>query len=61
MTSYELRHESHALVAIPFGPIAARPAVGITMRNNWLPTRIHRDFIELIRSRLEETTEHQVD
>ena len=59
MTSYELRHESHALVGISFGPIAARPAVGITMRNNWLPTRIHRDFIELIRSRLEKTTEHQ--
>lgn len=57
MTSYELRHESHALVAIPFGPIAARPAVGITMRNNWLPTRIHRDFIDLIRSRLEQTME----
>lgn len=60
MTSYELRHESHALVAIPFGPIAARPAVGITMRHNWLPTRIHRDFMALIQSRLQENLEPRV-
>lgn len=57
MTQYELKHERHALVALPYGPIAARPAVGVTMRNNWLPTRIHSDFIRLIRSTLEAETE----
>jgi DNA-binding transcriptional LysR family regulator len=49
MTSYELKHESHALVALPYDPIKARPAVGVTMRPDWLPTRVHADFIDLIR------------
>lgn len=57
MTRYELKHERHALVALPCGPIAAHQALGVTMRDNWMPTRIHRDFIRLIRSTLEAETE----
>lgn len=53
MTSYELRHETGALAAIPFGPIAPKPSVGVTMRQNWLPTPVHRDFIDLLRKTLQ--------
>ena len=50
MTSYEVMHESQ-LVALPFGPIEPAPAIGVTMRANWLPTRLHADFIGLVRGR----------
>ncbi len=50
MTSYELMHEED-LAAISFGTIAPVPAIGITMRANWLPTQLHRDFIALLRAR----------
>jgi DNA-binding transcriptional LysR family regulator len=56
MTSYELEHRGHALVALPCDHVAAQLSVGVTMRKNWLPTRIHRDFISLIRSTLEQET-----
>jgi LysR family transcriptional regulator of gallate degradation len=52
MTSYELVHEDTQLRALPFGPIAPVPSIGITMRANWLPTRMHRDFIDLLRAHL---------
>jgi LysR family transcriptional regulator, regulator for genes of the gallate degradation pathway len=50
MTSYELRHEDGSLVALPFADLTPVPAIGITMRSDWLPTRLHRDFLELLRS-----------
>ena len=49
MTSYELLHEDSTLAPLPFGPIDRPPSIGITMRADWLPTRIHLDFIELLR------------
>jgi DNA-binding transcriptional LysR family regulator len=52
MTSYELIHEDTQLRAVPFGPIAPVPSIGITMRANWLPTRMHSDFIDLLRAHL---------
>lgn len=56
MTSYELQHEAGALVALPFDPIRAKPAVGVTMRTDWLPTRIHRAFLDLIKQSLQDET-----
>jgi LysR family transcriptional regulator of gallate degradation len=50
MTSYELEHEDDALRAVMFGPIAPVPSLGITMRADWLPTRLHKAFIDIIRS-----------
>jgi DNA-binding transcriptional LysR family regulator len=50
MTSYELEHESDALVAIPFGSISTSPTVGVTMRADWLPTKMHQDFVELAKA-----------
>jgi LysR family transcriptional regulator of gallate degradation len=53
MTAYELEHQGRGLVALPCDLVAARLGVGVTMRGNWLPTRIHRDFISLIRATLD--------
>jgi DNA-binding transcriptional LysR family regulator len=49
MTSYELLHEDGTLAPLSFGPIDRPPSIGITMRADWLPTQLHRDFIELLR------------
>lgn len=54
MTSYELKHEDGTLVPLPFGPIEPAPAIGLTMRANWLPTQLHLDFIELLRKQVAE-------
>ncbi|MDH7798832.1 MULTISPECIES: LysR substrate-binding domain-containing protein [unclassified Beijerinckia] len=50
MTTYELEHEDPELCAIPFSPILPVPSIGITKRANWLPTRLHADFIEMVRA-----------
>lgn len=55
MTSYEMMHEGEGLVAIPFGPIDSVPAIGITTRAGWLPTRVHAEFIQLICDRMTAT------
>lgn len=52
MTSYELRHEANLIVQLPFGPLPVNPAVGITMRADWLATRTHRVFIDLMKEAL---------
>ncbi|AQR62052.1 hypothetical protein BZG35_10660 [Brevundimonas sp. LM2] len=54
MTTYELRHESHALTDIRFPSVPGRPAVGITTRKGWLPTQIHRDFIHMVRRQVQD-------
>ncbi len=48
MTSYELIHEDGTLVPLPYGPLDPAPSIGITMRADWLPTRIHLDFMDLL-------------
>jgi DNA-binding transcriptional LysR family regulator len=48
LTSYELMYEDEGLVAIPFGPILPAPHIGITMRENWLPTQLQSSFLTLI-------------
>lgn len=49
MTSYELEQEHGGLAEIAFGAIDFVPTIGITMRAGWLPTKMHRDFIEIVR------------
>ena len=51
MTAYELMNESSGLVALPYGPLDPCPCIGITTRSGWLPTRLHTDFMALLRQR----------
>jgi DNA-binding transcriptional LysR family regulator len=53
LTSYELMYEEDALTALPFGPIEPVPSIGLTMRENWLPTQLQADFIDLMQRRIE--------
>ena len=48
MTTYELMIESGGLVALPFGPLNPCPSIGLTLRADWLPTRLHTDFMALL-------------
>lgn len=50
MTSYELQHDDAALINLPFATPLPPPAIGITQRANWLPTELHLEFIDLLRS-----------
>jgi LysR family transcriptional regulator of gallate degradation len=49
MTSFEIHHEGDGLVALPFDTIHPVPSFGITTRAGWLPTRAHREFMQIIR------------
>ncbi len=49
MTSFELQHQDAGLTAIPYAAISPVPAIGITTRTNWLPTRLHTAFIDMTR------------
>jgi DNA-binding transcriptional LysR family regulator len=52
LTSYELMYEDDALAAVPFGPIEPVPTIGLTMRENWLPTQLQKNFLALIQKRI---------
>lgn len=52
LTSYEMMSDEDALVAVPFGPIEPVPSIGLTMRNDWLPTQLQLNFIDLIQKRI---------
>ena len=52
LTSYELINEEDALTAVPFGPIEPVPSIGLTTRENWLPTQLQANFIDLIHSQI---------
>jgi LysR family transcriptional regulator, regulator for genes of the gallate degradation pathway len=52
LTSYELMYEEEALAALPFGPIEPIPYIGLTTRENWLPTKLQADFIDLMQKRI---------
>ncbi len=52
LTSYELMYEEDALTAVPCGPIEPVPRIGLTTRQNWLPTKLQTDFIELVRRQI---------
>ena len=51
LTSYQLFHEGDALTALPFGPIEPAPVIGLSLRENWLPTQLQSDFIALVQKR----------
>jgi LysR family transcriptional regulator of gallate degradation len=55
LTSYELMYEDDALAAIPYGPIEPVHSIGVTMRNNWLPTQLQVNFLRLIRKQMTAT------
>jgi LysR family transcriptional regulator of gallate degradation len=52
LTTYELMYEEDALTAVPFGPIEPVPCIGLTTRENWLPTQLQTNFINLIHSQI---------
>jgi DNA-binding transcriptional LysR family regulator len=52
LTSYELLFEEEALAAFPFGPIEPVPSIGLTMRENWLPTQLQTCFLDLVHKRI---------
>lgn len=52
LTSYELIYEEDALTAVPYGAIEPVPCFGLTMRENWLPTQLQANFVDLIQSRI---------
>ncbi|HEX4266554.1 MAG TPA: LysR substrate-binding domain-containing protein [Steroidobacteraceae bacterium] len=52
LTSYELMYEEEMLAAVPFGPIEPVPCIGLTTRENWLPTQLQTSFIELVQKRI---------
>jgi LysR family transcriptional regulator of gallate degradation len=55
MTSYELMQEPD-LASLPFGPIEPAPQIGVTMRANWLPTKLHEAFVDLLRRHTADAT-----
>lgn len=52
ITDYELDYEGEAFVALPFDPIEPEPSIGVSLRSGWVPTRLHRDFIDLLHERV---------
>jgi len=52
LTSYELMYEEATLAAVPYGPIEPVPCIGLTTRENWLPTQLQTSFIELVQKRI---------
>ena len=52
LTSYELMYEEDTLAAVPYGPIEPAPCIGLTTRENWLPTQLQTSFIELVQKRI---------
>jgi hypothetical protein len=45
-------YEDDALAAVPFGPIDPVPTIGLTMRENWVPTKMQQSFRDLIQKRI---------
>ncbi|MFZ0499956.1 MAG: LysR substrate-binding domain-containing protein [Steroidobacteraceae bacterium] len=52
LTSYELMYEEDTLTAMRYGPIEPVPCIGLTTRENWLPTQLQTSFIELVQKRI---------
>lgn len=48
ITSFELQTETDKLVALPFALADENPSIGVTMRADWLPTRLQREFLETV-------------
>ena len=56
MTSYELMYADGRLRELAVEPLGQAPSIGITMRASWLPTRLHADFIDLVRGHVRDMT-----
>ncbi|MBW4332124.1 LysR family transcriptional regulator [Stakelama sp. CBK3Z-3] len=54
MTTFELQYAGDSLRSLPYGPVLPVPSIGVTRRSNWLPTRLHTDFIDILRSHVAE-------
>jgi DNA-binding transcriptional LysR family regulator len=52
LTSYEMIQEDEGLAGLPFEGFRRVPAIGLTMREDWLPTEIQANFLELIQKRI---------
>jgi LysR family transcriptional regulator of gallate degradation len=52
LTTYELMHEEDGLTAVPFASIEPAPCIGLMMRENWLPTQLQADFIDLVHKQI---------
>ena len=50
LTSLEFKHEEGALAALPFGPIEPAPSIGVTVRRDWMPTKLQAGFLEHLRN-----------
>jgi LysR family transcriptional regulator of gallate degradation len=48
MTSFELAQEPAGLAALNYGPIEPAPEIGVSTREDWLPTRAHLAFLDLL-------------
>lgn len=56
LTSYEIEHEADMLVQVPFAQLQPVPELGVTLRKGWQPTKLHSDFIGLVRRKMAEFT-----
>jgi LysR family transcriptional regulator of gallate degradation len=52
LTSYELMYEEDALGSLPIKLDDPAPSIGITTRQNWLPTQLQSSVINLIKQRV---------
>jgi DNA-binding transcriptional LysR family regulator len=52
LTSYELMYEEDALTSLPTQMSEPAPSIGLTMRQNWLPTQLQSSVIQLIKQRV---------
>ncbi|MDH7639294.1 LysR substrate-binding domain-containing protein [Sphingomonas oryzagri] len=48
MTSFEIDQDMDGLSVVPFPVPPPAPYIGVTMRANWLPTRSHEEFVQII-------------
>ncbi len=55
LTDYEYSHVDATLACVSCGPVGRVPTLGLTMRRNWLPTRLHVHVLELIRKQVLES------
>lgn len=57
ITDYELDYEGDPVVGLPFvglpfEAIEPEPSIGVTLRRDWMPTRLHMDFVKLLHARV---------
>jgi DNA-binding transcriptional LysR family regulator len=48
LTSYEMLYEDDLLAPVAFGPVNCVPSMGVTLREDWLPTQLQRSFLDLM-------------